>query len=93
MERDERRPLICEVHISFQSTRSAWSVTRGSGCVRALLGISIHTLRMERDGETLHVGDLVRVFQSTRSAWSVTFRHGQSSALPHHFNPHAPHGA
>ena len=50
MERDLHRVNVTAVFVQFQSTRSAWSVTRRG---RTLCGgkfISIHTLRMERDG-------------------------------------------
>ena len=50
MERDEENTEYkIAVFRQFQSTRSAWSATRGSKTKILFATISIHALRMERD--------------------------------------------
>ncbi len=61
-----------EKHIRFQSTPSAWRVTRGCRPNAQANEISIHTLRMEGDTSRRRWDCSPRRFQSTPSAWRVT---------------------
>ncbi len=72
MERDEFYPQDIPPFCSFQSTRSAWSVTTSQRIPPHYQRISIHTLRMERDACFPKFTIARTLFQSTRSAWSVT---------------------
>ena len=56
----------------FQSTPSAWRETRFFTVFTTLFKISIHSLRMEGDGDVRKVRHRVRGFQSTPSAWRET---------------------
>ena len=56
----------------FQSTPSAWRVTGRVCSLGHVLGISIHTLRMEGDRFFSACCSAVGLFQSTPSAWRVT---------------------
>ena len=77
----------------FQSTRSAWSATRHPDGRFGLQSISIHALRMERDGPICRT-------RRYRTDFNPRAPHGarllQSEAMcsrSMNFNPRAPHGA
>ena len=55
--------------------------------------ISIHALRMERDGSRMMMWRPEITFQSTRSAWSATGCACHAGFSSKYFNPRAPHGA
>ena len=78
---------------SFQSTPSAWRVTRQE--IKAVMeagAISIHTLRVEGDSVTNYDTRRPREFQSTPSAWRVTLSPPYTSTTTSYFNPHPPRG-
>ena len=56
----------------FLSTRSAWSATEPPVAYHPQKRISIHALRMERDGSGHSGLCICGAFLSTRSAWSAT---------------------
>ena len=66
-------PMVIRWISKFQSTPSAWRVTICHRYTPPLLGISIHTLRMEGDVLPVSYVTPLSVFQSTPSAWRVTF--------------------
>ena len=56
----------------FQSTPSAWRETADAEAEARGDGISIHSLRMEGDGEQRETLLIAKKFQSTPSAWRET---------------------
>ena len=72
MEGDKILKIITHSYIIFQSTPSAWRVTRERVIGDLVLAISIHTLRMEGDTPLCTRCMDALIFQSTPSAWRVT---------------------
>ena len=72
MEGDFAVSVSGVVTVSFQSTPSAWRVTKKASGTLDIPSISIHTLRME--GDDLYPIEYLDAdaFQSTPSAWRVT---------------------
>ena len=75
MERD-LRPAVgaetCKPHFNPRAPHGARQFTFSE--ITELYLISIHALRMERDGDFLKFFTTKKQFQSTRSAWSATQR-------------------
>ena len=90
--RETRTDLHAHFPYQFQSTPSAW---RETGVIKIrckIVTISIHSLRMEGDVETLARAGKTSIFQSTPSAWRETIDHIQQRNLISYFNPLPPHG-
>ena len=60
--------------------------------VDTVIPISIHSLRMEGDGENTSFSEIPKSFQSTPSAWRETAAIWKSPEREIHFNPLPPHG-
>ena len=76
----------------FQSTPSAWRETYTNAGTSTRQCISIHSLRMEGDGNRGYPQRPRIPFQSTPSAWRETGRLPIREVGAFHFNPLPPHG-